>query len=245
MKQPLKILSIDFDFFQETTHTIINNAYPDSLDMPTELSSLIWATHYANPDTETLLNQVTFPQQTMDTLLSHLDKHLTPETPVMVRNSHKHIYPFTFCHYDTTKYENLQVINLDMHHDAFTNDRQPANCGNWTHHLRKYMDALDETADITWIPNEISEKSCTKAPDFIHIVHDLDILKDFDFDLLYICRSDNWLPPHLDNYFQRFIIHLKMKSKNIHIEPDVTRPRTYKQEMQQLRTYYESNIERK
>lgn len=86
----MQILSIDFDFFQNTTKDAIAN-YPDGIDLPTKLSLLVWATHYAT--NEELLRTVTIN----DTLLHDIKnilKNQDHDIPVMIANSHIHAYNF-------------------------------------------------------------------------------------------------------------------------------------------------------
>lgn len=44
----LKVLSIDFDYFQNVNADTIRSCYPDGIDLPTELSTIVWSGYYAN-----------------------------------------------------------------------------------------------------------------------------------------------------------------------------------------------------
>lgn len=55
----LKVLSVDFDYFQNVTVDTICNCYPDGIDLPTELSTIVWSGYYANDRTRDKLSSVT------------------------------------------------------------------------------------------------------------------------------------------------------------------------------------------
>ena len=62
VKPTLKVLSIDFDFFQEVdVETLFY--YPDGHDFSTDFSKFIWAGHYANSHDAELLEKVTVNQK--------------------------------------------------------------------------------------------------------------------------------------------------------------------------------------
>ena len=48
-KQRLRVLSIDFDYFQVVDKDTVQSCYPDGIDLDTSLSTVVWASHYAIP----------------------------------------------------------------------------------------------------------------------------------------------------------------------------------------------------
>lgn len=57
------------------------------------------------------------------------------------------------------------------------------------------------------------------------VLNTLESIKDCKFDIIFLCRSDNWLPPHLDNEFQELVDFIVRKFKTIRIDPQVKKPR--------------------
>ena len=72
MARKLKVLSIDFDYFQNATADTMMYAYPDGKDLPTSLSSFVWQSHYSNQKTNEKLMKVTFPEEEYDKLINIL-----------------------------------------------------------------------------------------------------------------------------------------------------------------------------
>ena len=64
----LHVLSIDFDLFQNVALNTIRTAYPDGVDLPTPISSLVWQSHYANPESYDKLRNVTANTAMIDEL---------------------------------------------------------------------------------------------------------------------------------------------------------------------------------
>ena len=186
----LKILSIDFDYFQKVTPKIIKNYYPAGLDVSPEVSSFIWYTECPDLDK---LSEVTVNKEEIDNLKTLL-KAQTNVKKIMVSDSHKDIYSFVK---EDSEGNNVKLYNIDMHHDLF-NNHEYLDCGNWISHLKK----LTKNLDINWICNPISEE-CYGLDERFNglLMHSVDEIKENDFDYVFLCRSDAWLPPHLDTEF--------------------------------------------
>lgn len=189
----INILSIDFDYFNDVDSKTLMMHYPDGIDLPEELSSFIWANHYANPYSEKELLNVKIKQDKLDELISYI-KTINNKIPVMIASSHVKIYNFIHKHCNMN--DNLNIINIDMHHDMFDAVPNKIHCGNWL----KVIKSEYKTVNTTWICNPVSLETMNK-PDINTIIDDLTGLKNIDFDMIFLCRSDNWTAPHLDNYF--------------------------------------------
>ena len=53
-----RILSIDFDYFQDVSRDTLLECYPDGYDLPTKQSILTWSGYYNNPKTAEKLKKV-------------------------------------------------------------------------------------------------------------------------------------------------------------------------------------------
>lgn len=199
----LHVLSIDFDFFQNVTHKIIATCYPDGVDLPTDLSSVVWCSHYANPRTEKQILSVTPDIENMhklqELILDNMNDHPYWSE---ICNSHVNAYDFILKYLTShPQYTKVDIVNIDMHHDIL-NDNSELDCGNWLAHLKSDLHAKRIPCEITWIANRISKQAYgieEKRFDFVET--DFTSIRNTTWDLIFLCRSDNWLPPHLDNAF--------------------------------------------
>lgn len=217
----LHILSIDFDFFQITDLTTLTTCYPDGIDLPSELSKIVWASHYATPYTRKRLDTVKCDEKQLNDLIRILHDQTQTNIPTMICNSHVHIYDFIKMHFDPNKYNKLDIVNIDMHHDCF-NKNKALDCGNWVSHVRKYI----KNTNLTWIAQPVGLAAYDLDKDFSsHIKTNINTIKNKEFNLIFLCRSDNWLPPHLDPYFALLTNELQTVTHDILVEEVVLKPR--------------------
>lgn len=235
MKKVLQVLSVDYDLFQIVTVDTIEKHYPDGIDLTDELSKVVWRSHYSEPDgLEDLLNVKTDRH-----LLSELYGLLSASfyyklSDVMICNSHKHIYPFIREHYDRGDFEKVYIDHLDMHHDMF-NGNDALDCGNWLEHIKKEIPTR-----INWVTNPISRKvyGLTK-PEFDSIRTDFSNLTDRVWDIIFLCKSSNWVPPHLDEDFCDLAKFLVLHGGTVNYEPDIMQSRWTKGYLEDIKALQE------
>lgn len=187
------ILSIDFDFFQVVDKETIMDCYPDGIDLPTRMSTMIWKNYYENPRTSEPLSKVSVDQEKIEKVKKIIQK--SKYSIGITVNSHRHIYGMIKQLYDPE--EEISLYNLDMHHDII-NENEELDCGNWVRHV---LDEYEKTR-FTWIANPISKPMYGLVGEEVgKIQESLDCLEGLEFDLIFLCRSDNWSPPHLDGSF--------------------------------------------
>lgn len=121
-------------------------------------------------------------------------KTINNKIPVMIASSHVKIYNFIHDHCNIN--DKLNITNIDMHHDMFDAAPDKIHCGNWL----KVIISEYKTVNTTWICNPVSLENMNK-PDINTIIDDLTGIKNIDFDMIFLCRSDNWTAPQLDKYF--------------------------------------------
>ena len=95
--------------------------------MPTNLSEIVWGSKYAMYEDK--LAEVSLLFDEYDALLTLLYKQ-NRNCPVMIANSHSHIYGFIHSYLRGK----IQITNIDMHHDII-NDNAELDCGNWISNL--------------------------------------------------------------------------------------------------------------
>ena len=228
----LNVLSIDFDFFQTVEETVIKEHYPDGVDLPTELTIFTWGSHYANKNCEQLIRNVGINETKLKELLDILSNNKAKEPKVLITNSHRHIYDFILENY--SKSTKLNLVNIDMHHDMF-NDNPKLDCGNWVKHITNAI----TNYSLTWIANPISLSAYKlDENEFDMVRYDFENIKDMDFDLIFLCRSDTWTPPHLDEYFHNIVKHIAAIYDNVLIENQVSKPRDFEDDVTQLKKTY-------
>lgn len=238
--QPFRVLSIDFDVFTDLPSKDYLQLYPDGIDVSTEISTIIWANAYANlPQTPSIkVQDIDCRKDQIDALYDLLQTCET-DTPILITNSHVHCYDWILKHLPEDM--SLHLTNLDMHHDIL-NDNETLDCGNWIHHVKEAVSKFQ----LTWVTHPFSKEIYGLQNDsFASVLTDIKDLPQEPFDLIFLCRSDPWLPPHLDHYFQDCIEFLRWNFSNILIEPSVKNPRDYQSATesinQALQSFYEKN----
>ena len=213
-----RVLSIDFDFFQIVSHETILRCYPDGVDLPSFITEATWTSHYASHEEEIMQIQ-TNKKQLKD--LMKIIAAQSPDVKIQITQSHRHAYKFIKENISTD--EPCEIINIDMHHDMY-NHKYEIDCGNWLSHI----DSEYPNAHITWVENPESKNAYgtdiynTKP---IDIKQDFAFMKDMKFDMIFLCRSDSWLPPHLDPEFHKLKEFIENRFKNTQIEIQVDTPR--------------------
>lgn len=236
MNKTLTVLSIDFDFFQIVDEDTIRTCYPDGHDNTTELSMFVWSSYYVDKYLKEKITNVK-PNETKLRQLMNILRKCNMFTPSLVANSHKHIYDFIHNQLKSTNSEKLELINIDMHHDMFDNGDE-LDCGNWVSLIKK-----DIPTEFTWIANEISEKIYGDSFDKNDKLQtDFNCLKNKKIDAIFICRSDTWLPPHLDKSFDKLLKFMCNNFYNVICEKCVTTPRNMTPLIKQLEMSYNTML---
>ena len=225
----MKVLSIDWDFFQNVSVDTVRECYPDGIDLPTTISEITWGSHYATNSEQ--LETISVSMNEFERLLTVLLRQ-DKKCPVMIANSHVHAYHFIKEHLSFN--DKVKLTNVDMHHDLM-NDNEEVDCGNWIGRLiaEGYVDKGRES--FTWIHNDISlpmyNIDLTDGTEFSRLVRQLDggstieNIKDEKYDLIFLARSDTWSPPHLDSHFCLLANFMKSHFANVKIENGVDKPR--------------------
>ncbi|WFA09004.1 hypothetical protein [Tissierella sp. Yu-01] len=99
--------------------------------------------------------------------------------------------------------EVLKVVNIDFHHDYYHYfmGGDIYNCGNW---LRRLVEDRPETK-VKWIRREDSQISSLEGDFPFENTTNIKVLELDKFEYIFICKSPEWTPPHLDIKFNEFI----------------------------------------
>lgn len=198
----IKILSIDFDYFIKATIEERNTKFPNGLDeAPKELLEQMWKEAYEE-----------FPEikdigviRTYDYMCKYLSSQKFEK--VLIADSHKEIKQLID---EVPKTVPLVVYNIDFHHDMYHyfTSQEDVNCGNWARKL--ILEDRFFNGDYVWIKRQDSdtmtlggEVPCRKK------TYLKTALRGIKFDYVFLCKSPEWTPPHLDNKYLEMINCIK------------------------------------
>lgn len=188
-----KILSIDWDYFIRASIDTRIKLFPDGGDYNLDLSNAIWLTHYVGPFASDL-RKVGVSQKDLVLTQGVVQKQLINNgIPVAVTESHVEIYEFIHLLQKKYKFSEINLYNIDFHHDVFSQNKDKVDCGNWLNFIKQEF-----SGDYSWI-------SCPTSSDYGGAERlkrvGIESIKNMDFDAIFICRSPLWSPPHLDKHF--------------------------------------------
>lgn len=203
----MRVLSVDWDYFINATLEQRLVMFPDGGNekLPDSISDTIWAARYAEHKE---LSKIGLDKSGYNKLKKIIKRYCNHDTKVFIADSHSRAYDFIKKH-DTGK--EIDIVNIDFHHDYYdcqsevnNATEEDVNCGNW---VRLLIDN-DDRISYTWVCREDSDLSerLEFSPNFCGYKIIEDLLEESEpYDLLFICRSSVWSPPHLDHYFFQFI----------------------------------------
>lgn len=184
----MRILSIDFDYFVDTDMYTRLMYFPDGNDnLSTNLNNIIWDNCYRCM--EDLKNiGVIKDYYTMCNLLKTLKTGR-----FLYADSHREISRFFK---EIKPDEDLELINIDFHHDMFVTGGSELDCGNWL----RFLVELKPDAKITWVRREDSDTDSLFGEfPYNHTTNITEV--QGEFDLVFVCFSSPWSPPHLYSKF--------------------------------------------
>ena len=235
----MRVLSIDFDYFPVCTRKNYES-FPDGIEQTPQLSEMIWASKYLFSDgiEKIKLNREELQKvKKIIELNSDKAKDVNSEKPAkaMVSLSHTEAYYFVKHHVRNhlKDGEEIEIVNLDAHHDLF-NDNPELDCGNWLGFLKK---ELKEKLQIKWVTNRVNlEMYGFDSKDTGRFSYtSIGEITDTDYDLIFLCRSDSWLPPHFDNDFIGLADFISESIEESFLDWRVFKKRNYKSAMEKIR----------
>lgn len=212
--QPIRVLSIDWDYFIDASNDFRMSHFPDggTENLPAKMLDLVWISRYGYKG----LEQVKVDTSELLKLRELLRKIIKPYTKVVIADSHKDIYKYV----ENLSKSNLsmELYNIDFHHDVYDFGNENVDCGNW---LRKCIEKQGTDQNkFVWVRREDSQLSGLELIDNSSVVG---ISEDLSggFQLVFLCRSSAWSPPHLDDKFLSLCRFIGKLSCNV----KVTEPR--------------------
>lgn len=198
-------LSIDWDYFIDATATERITLFPDGGNefVSSGLSDIIWSGRYSGSMLSAAkgfnrkISDMGVLKEEYDLLKKYLARQVGYVESMGVAESHSMAYSMFSA--DLEKNEQCVIINIDFHHDLYTNTEGSVDCGNWLTEL--YREG--KVSKLHWVAREDSEElpdgyiSCSA----VQRTKDLaSVLAQYpEVEGIFICRSGVWSPPHLDS----------------------------------------------
>lgn len=187
----MNILSVDYDYLQNVTVNQIK-LYPDGIDMTLDESLKAWESSISKLKYSYLINSIMNDYEK----LFFIANIIAANSPALMKESYTHKDIYDFIIKNTTPDDTLNLYHLDMHHDAINNNNE-LDCGNWCSFLNK-----ERHLNLYWYPNPVSIDMYGLGNEFLPYVHnDLYDIKAIKFDMIFLCMSPCWVPPHLYNEY--------------------------------------------
>ncbi len=195
----INLLSIDWDYFIDTSNETRNTCFPDTPDdiLTEDMRKEIWEPFYETYDIKDI-GILDNKFENLKELIRYI-KSYNKNTVKYVNDSHRYMYELVYKFLEVRKSKLVRVFNIDHHHDMYQyrKPNEKINCGNWAEMLQE---ELGENFDYNWIKREDSEEyNFWGKIDYNE--SSLEELYKIDFDGIYLCRSGAWSPPHLDDAF--------------------------------------------
>lgn len=204
MGKAVKVLSIDWDFFIDADMGQRLRMFPDGCDnLNRYLDMFIWGNYYAGYQEE-LTNiglrekELGYLQKIIRRIGNDGGAHL------LISDSHENIVRMLDSIYGLEGNTKFDIYNIDFHHDAYDSrivlkDKEIYDCGNWL----KYLDVKGVLNKALWVKHADSDTfGRSKKPGRLRMTTDIrDLWKVQKFDVVFLCRSGPWSPPHLDPKF--------------------------------------------
>ena len=193
----MRILSIDFDYFIDTSIEVRNSLFPVAEEGVTSLTE--WLKCYIN-----------FPFLLEIGVVKELDlflsKKLRGDYILVSSDTHKDINKIFQQHKD----EKFIIDNIDFHHDRYCLGLPSLNCSNWVEYAMSKYNVIEynwykrndsETKSLT------GEIQCTK--------HKIEEVFNNEYDYVFLCFSPEWSPIHLRSKYLKLREKLDEKSNFI------------------------------
>ena len=187
----MKILSIDFDYFIDADIATRDEKFPVAEEIQSEEEiQRVWNECYEHyPEIKDIGVIDDF-----NIMLKYLKEH--PYIPCVAKDNHGCIYD------ETTSAQDLKIVNIDFHHDRYIGGRaSQLDCSNWV----RFVEEEHPDLKMKWVKRSDSETTSLIGDFPYETTEDLASVLDEDYDLIFLCFSPEWTPPHLrDKYFMLY-----------------------------------------
>lgn len=197
------ILSIDFDYFINATSQDRDLYFPNGSDeIPSNKLESMWEERYIKyPEIKKIgvIDDFYFMKKFLKGLK-------IPNENFIKADSHKYIKKIID---KFSRKLQLMIVNIDFHHDYYHyyKGSDYCNCGNW---LRRVMEERPDTK-VKWIRRKDSQIYCLEGIVPFEHTEDIKSIYNEKFDYVFICKSPEWSPTHLNNKFEELVSSVPKK----------------------------------
>ena len=204
-QRTIRVLSLDWDwFFSYGEDGTLERLLPDPLyeECSREIITEIWASRYLWQTEGKTAFDLAVSQEKLRRIHSLLES-LPHGMEAAVAESHLSLYPFLKSIYPDADFD---IIQYDHHHDLCPVRNGTPDSGSWAAALM----AEGRLHSFLWVGNPSSVTDCggtpvlARYPSKVRFTTDPKAI-DGAFDVLFLCRSLIWAPPHADREFRRLL----------------------------------------
>ena len=216
MKKYLNVLSIDWDYFIDATEKQRIIDFPDGNDdLSMSVKNILWANRYSeNSSIEKIGIRKDEYEELTIYLVGLIVNTDSCNISTMVTDSHKYIYDVIS--EKLAESDNplpVKLFHIDYHPDYYE-DGQNLHCGNWLNYLYKDLEKNKTLTDseVVWMAREDSDENpdvstVMRKTEYDRNTELYDTIEEFFNghipDILFLCKSNPWSPPHLDYWFDK------------------------------------------
>lgn len=208
----LRVLSVDWDYYIKATEEERDKLFISSEFELSEAKAKdnAWAVCYtSNPeliDIDIDMAKFTSLQSYMHRFLEfrHYEKNRLVTPYLCAHENHGELYTIiqNYLREHPEKTE-LEVVNIDYHHDCFLYGGENLNCSNW---VRLLYENPDIPFRYSWIRGKDSQpENNYKMRTYLTLSRFMKFNPKFRPEIIFFCRSDTWTPPHLDKKLYKFL----------------------------------------
>lgn len=219
----MRVLSIDLDYIMGPTIDLYHSIGWD------DNASTRWETFFSSSKIKE--EELFCDQKNLFWVFEQYMKALEFSPSVSFAYDHDNIL------YNIKDYENIELINVDHHHDVLypqvDNPKQITNNLKWNYHIIKDHHHIDEGAWIAWLRSKNKLKSYTWVtnqnaiddtesevmkyfdsliPRFKAVTRENFQINNHNFDHIHVCLSPQYMPKRHWHYFNMFIIAYEAKT---------------------------------
>lgn len=189
----MKILSIDFDYFIDADISTRDEKFPVAEEITSqEEIQRVWDECYEHYPEIKDIGVIS----DYDLISKYLKEH--PNTRRVVKDSHKFMYDLAF----SSRPCDLEVVNIDFHHDRYIGGRaSQVDCSNWV----RFIEEEHPELKMKWVKRSDSETSSLLGEFPYETTEDLASVLNEDYDVIFLCFSPEWTPPHLRDLYNSLV----------------------------------------
>lgn len=226
----VNVLSIDWDYFIGCDCLTRMMKFPDggNENLSPWLQTFVWNSRYSDLRRSTKGAESLSSIPVFDPAYKDMCKFLRSSHRKRTYATESHTMIYALVEDLFRKYDEVEVWNIDFHHDMFggLDTKQNLNCGNWVSALHKkygkkfiyHWVHRDDEESQKWFDLNKAEWYDRRA---------LEDVFQVQFPYVFICRSNMWSPPHLDKKFDWLCNQSTLVSDRSYIEKDLHQPREW------------------